>query len=102
MTAKSHTLAIVSGALSITALATGHAVARSGAADHPRYAFVDLGTLGGPQSFVTPLTGAMNRRGTAAPCADTAAANPNAANSSPAYGASLFTSHVAFSANGRL
>jgi probable HAF family extracellular repeat protein len=102
VTDKSMILAVVFSGLAITALSAGGSDARDHRADRPRYALVDLGTLGGPNSFVDALTMPLNHRGRVTACAETAAPNPHVANGSPAYRPSPFTLHAAFSRNGAL
>ena len=48
------------------------------AAQHAHYKLIDMGTLGGPNSFLSgPGTQVLNNRGTFAGISDTASANPN-------------------------
>ena len=56
------------------------------AAQHTRYKLIDLGTLGGPNSYVEvsgDLPIVLNNRGTVVGCADTPAQDPNGPNSIP-------------------
>jgi probable HAF family extracellular repeat protein len=75
------------------------------AQEHPRYKLVDLGTLGGPQSFGDAGHGAgnINNRGTAVGVADTATPDPNYPNFNPlmnAFGADPFIFHAFGSTDG--
>ena len=62
------------------------AISVQAAAQHTRYKLIDLGTLGGPNSYVEvsgDLPIVLNNRGTVVGCADTPAQDPNGPNSIP-------------------
>jgi probable HAF family extracellular repeat protein len=78
---------------------------RLAAQEHLRYKLVDLGTLGGPQSFGDAGHGAgnINNGGTAVGVADTATPDPNYPNFNPlinAFGPEPFIFHAFASKNG--
>jgi len=69
--------------ISLTALALGRPAT---AQQHHHYKLVDIGTLGGPQSFVNGgggLTQILNNQGTFTGCADTLIPDPSFADSNP-------------------
>src|SRR5207249_5215504 len=62
------------------------AISVQAAAQHTRYKLIDLGTLGGPNSYVEvsgDLPIVLNNRGTVVGCADTPAQDTNGPNSIP-------------------
>ena len=65
-------------ALPMCALAQGN-YAHNLTAKHHQYQLIDLGTLGGPNNYLSgPATQILNNRGTVAAHANTATPNPNA------------------------
>ena len=67
-------------------LSAALAISVQAAAQHTRYKLIDLGTLGGPNSYVEvsgDLPIVLNNRGTVVGCADTPAQDPNGPNSIP-------------------
>jgi len=53
---------------------------------HHHYKLVDLGTFGGPNSFLSGLTGPLNFRGVVTGCADSAIVDPNFSTQNPYFG----------------
>ena len=87
---KSNPLASLTAAVLLTALALpirplAEARQQSDEKEHIRYKLIDLGTLGGPQSFGDLGHGAgnINNRATAVGVADTSIADPNFPNFNP-------------------
>lgn len=61
---------------------------------HHHYRIYDLGTLGGPTSFLFGFTVPVNRRGWLTGCADTASLDPNYPNLNPYFGSDPFIQHA--------
>lgn len=60
---------------------------------HPRYKIVDLGTFGGPQSYLTFYAQVLNRHGVVAGYSDTTAPDPNFPNFGACFNPDCLFSH---------
>lgn len=67
----------------------------------PHYRFVDLGTLGGPQSSMQDLAVVLNNRGIVVGLADTSDADPNYPNFNPLLGQDPFIQYATAWQNGK-
>jgi len=106
---KSKTFTLITAMTLLTALATPIRLAAQNNRDHHHehhhYKLIDLGTLGGPQSFGDGFHGAGNisNRGVAAGVADTSASDPYYPNFNPlGFFQDPFVHHAFLSKNGNL